>query len=89
MVIAAYTVEGCGRGNYYERFFGVFYDENGTVQQYKKPPGTLNGVERVTVAGGRITVHMKQLGPNDPRCCPTVSRQAVFELRDGAIVPVK
>ena len=42
------------------------------------------GIDSVTIAGGVVTLQTKQLGPNDPNCCPTKEVAVTFRLTDNA-----
>lgn len=44
-------------------------------------------VERIAVEDGRIAVHLSRMGPDDPRCCPSVKQIARLAVVDGRLVP--
>ena len=92
VTVAAYTVEGCGGGNNWERFVSAFYLSNGGVREFKHSaagiPGPDIGDRRgVTVRGDRMTVRYSDYAPQDPRCCPSLHKVATFRLVNGAIFP--
>lgn len=49
----------------------------------------LGMVEGMTVADGVIQLKTKWPGPNDPRCCPTVSKTLRYRWTPGKLTPVK
>ena len=89
IVIMTYTLESCSGGNDAVRTFGVFYDKNGQVKEFERPRQKVIDVRTVTVVGSRLDVEILTDGPNDPRCCPTVTRHVTYFLRDGQIIQAK
>jgi hypothetical protein len=94
VVIASFTIEGCGGRNNYGRTVGVFYEANGIVRRFKPPAVPVGGPDvddpnGVTVQGDRITVRWSDYAPDDPRCCPSLKRTTSYRLSNGTIVPAR
>jgi hypothetical protein len=92
VIIAAYTIEGCGGGNNWGRAVSVFYSAGGSVREFKQPSPGVRGPDigdkhGVTVSGDRLTVRYSDYGPNDAHCCPSLHKTATFRLVNGAIIP--
>jgi hypothetical protein len=43
-------------------------------------------VDKLTVKGSTILVDTKTLGPNDPRCCPTVKKRVAYQWKGEKLV---
>lgn len=91
VVIAAFTIEGCV-GNDYRRTVGVFHLQNGRIASFRTP--TIEGPSpddkgAFTLQGDRITIRSLAYGPNDPRCCPSLQRTAIYRLTPGAVTAVR
>jgi hypothetical protein len=87
VVIAAYTVEGCGGGNNWVSQFGVFSEEGGRVVEYAQPDPPSFVVEHVRVANAVIEVDGKAYAATDGRCCPSVSSNARLRVEGRRVVP--
>ncbi len=88
-MVATYTLESCTGGNDYRRFIGVFYEDRGQIGEFRYVSAQPTGVVGATVFNGQINVQMKHLGPNDARCCPSVSRNATYKLADGRLIQTR
>lgn len=72
-------------GNAGHRYLAAVLNENGVPRHVASVFLGLNiGIESVTIANGVVTLQTKQLGPNDPTCCPTKEVVATFRLNDNA-----
>ncbi|MDF0678186.1 MAG: hypothetical protein P0107_03685 [Nitrosomonas sp.] len=45
-------------------------------------------VESIEVKNGLIHIHALWPGPNDPRCCPTVTKTAVYQWQGKALADI-
>jgi hypothetical protein len=62
----------------------VFLDQG---RSYRTLTADLSGqTERLTVKGPDILVDTLMLGPNDPRCCPTLKARMHFRWQGGKLV---
>lgn len=87
VVVAVYTVEGCGGGNNWASLLGVFSEEAGRVVQYAlpDPPGFV--VESARVDKGVIEVSGLDYAPNDGRCCPSLHVGARYRITGRTVSP--
>lgn len=63
----------------------------GAGRGYQVAAGTteaLGMVESIEVKNGLIHIHALWPGPNDPRCCPTVKKTAVYQWQGKALADV-
>ena len=71
-------------GNAGHRYLAAVLNENGAPRHVASVFLGLNiGIDSVTIADGVVTLQTKQLGPNDPTCCPTKEVVATFRLNDN------
>ena len=62
----------------------IFLDQGRT---YRTLTIDLTGlVEKIAASGSTIVVDTKTLGPNDPRCCPTVKKRVTYQWKSGKLV---
>ena len=62
----------------------IFLDQG---KNYRTLTTDLTGlVEKFTVNGSTILVDTKTLGPNDPRCCPTVKKRVTYQWKGEKLV---
>lgn len=65
----------------------VFLDQG---RNYRTLTTDLGGdVQKVAVNGSTIVIDMLTLGPNDPRCCPSVKAQRRFQWTGQKLVMLK
>ncbi len=92
VVVARYTIEGCGGGNNWTATFGVFLAEGGRFRAIAVPDDPRSQqalpqvVERVRVEGERILVEGLNYSADDARCCPSIPRRATLALLEGRLV---
>ena len=68
-------------GNTGHRYLAAVLNKNGAPQHVASAFLGLNiRIDAVAITDGIVTLQTKQLGPNDPTCCPTKEVAAVFEL---------
>jgi hypothetical protein len=89
VAVATYGLEGCGGGNNWSSTFGVFAEQGGRVVAYRVASPPRWPVDGVRVEGGMLVVSGLDYGPNDPRCCPSIRRQARYTLSGGSVVPAR
>jgi len=73
-----------------DKVFGIFSEDGGGV--VREWPLVLEVAGRVTglaAPGGRIEVRWNSWRPNDPRCCPSLTHETAFILREGQAVAAK
>ncbi|MCY4437151.1 MAG: hypothetical protein OXE05_07440 [Chloroflexi bacterium] len=71
-------------GNAAHRYLAAVLNENGVPRHVASAfLGHNIGIDSVTIADGIVTLQTKQLGPNDPNCCPTKEVVATFRLDDN------
>lgn len=87
VVVAVYTVEGCGGGNNWASQLGIFSEESGRVVEYAVPDPPAFVVESARVAQTVIEVSGLGYGPNDGRCCPSVRSSARYRVEARRVVP--
>ena len=87
VVVAVYTVEGCGGGNNWVSQFGVFSEEANRVVQYALPDPPAFVVESARVANAVIKVAGLDYAPDDGRCCPSIRREAQYRVTGRAVAP--
>ena len=72
-------------GNAGLRYLAAVLNENGAPGHVASAFLGLNiGIDSVAIADGVVTLQTKQLGPNDPTCCPTKEVVVTFRLTDNA-----
>ena len=72
-------------GNAGHRYLAAVLNESGSPKHVSSAFLGLNiGIDSVTIADGVVTLQTKQLGPNDPNCCPTKEVVVTFRLTDNA-----
>ena len=72
-------------GNAGHRYLAAVLNENGVPRHVASVFLGLNiGIDSVTITDRVVTLQTKQLGPNDPTCCPTKEVVATFRLTDNA-----
>jgi hypothetical protein len=78
--------------------YGPTYSNNGVVVLAKQGASyaaagetqdPLGLVEGMTVADRTIQLKTKRPGPNDPRCCPSVTKTLRYRWTPGTLTPVK
>jgi hypothetical protein len=87
VVVAVYTVEGCGGGNNWASLLGVFSEEAGRVVPYTLPDPPAFVVERAEVADGVIEVTGLDYAPDDGRCCPSLPVSARYRITGRTVSP--
>ena len=72
-------------GNAGHRYLAAVLNENGVPRHVASVFLGLNiGIDSVAIANGVVTLQTKQLGPNDPNCCPTKEVGVTLKLTDNA-----
>lgn len=84
VVIAAYTLEGCGGGNNWGQQMVVLQAQQGVTRKLAGIGGP--SFEALKVVDGRLVAVASGYGPNDPRCCPTLKGPVTYVLRGDALV---
>jgi len=83
-IVLIWAVLGPTSG-YYK--MSVFLDQG---RNYRTLTTNLSGdVQKLTVNGRTIVIDVLNLGPNDPRCCPSVKAQQRFQWTGQKLVAVK
>ena len=71
-------------GNAAHRYLAAVFNENGTPRHIASAfLGLSIGIDSVAIEDGVVTLQTKQLGTNDPNCCPTKEVVATFRLADN------
>ena len=71
-------------GNAAHRYLAAVFNENGTPRHIASAfLGLSIGIDSVAIEDGVVTLQTKQLGTNDPNCCPTKEVVATFRLTDN------
>jgi len=83
-VVAPWSTEGCGGGNYWGASVGVFKQSGGRWQEIDSA-GIEGQPESIEVRGNQIRVRTKSYGPNDPRCCPSQMVTVRLALSNGKL----
>jgi hypothetical protein len=86
VVIAVYTVEGCGGGNNWVRQLGVFSEEGGRVVEYVQPDPPTFVVEEARVNNTVIEVNGLGYAATDGRCCPSVRSSTRLRVEGRRVV---
>jgi hypothetical protein len=73
-------------GTWWHNRVVVFTDKGKGYQAVAETSDPLGQVESVEVKDGFIHVHALWPGPNDPRCCPSVKKTAVYQWQGNKIV---
>lgn len=72
-------------GNAGHFYLAAVLSENGAPRHVASAFLGLNiGIDLVAIADGIVTLQTKQLGPNDPNCCPTKEVVVTLQLTDSA-----
>jgi hypothetical protein len=89
VVVAVFTVEGCGGGNNWASQLGVFSEEAGRVIEYAlpDPPGFV--VDSARVSKGIIAVNGLDYAPDDGRCCPSLRVAARYRIEGRRVTPMR
>jgi hypothetical protein len=87
VVVAVYTVEGCGGGNNWVSRFGVFSEEVGRVVEYTLADAPNFVVDHAEVAKGLIDVSGLAYAPDDGRCCPSIRSAARYRIEGRRVTP--
>ncbi|KXK38791.1 MULTISPECIES: FG-GAP repeat domain-containing protein [Nitrosomonas] len=66
----------------------IFTDSGRGYQVAAGTEDALGMVESIEVKNGLIHIHALWPGPNDPRCCPTVKKIAVYQWQGKALADV-
>jgi hypothetical protein len=74
-------------GTWWNNRVVVFTDKGKGYQAVAQSTEPLGQVESVEVKDGFIHVHALWQGANDPRCCPSVKKTAVYQWQDDKIIP--
>ncbi len=91
VAVVRHSVEGCGGGgNNSATLVSVLVRQGGRLAALPMTPGRGHPdmVERVTVRDGLIHVEGRSMGPDDPRCCPTLLRRQAYAVANGRVVAV-
>jgi hypothetical protein len=75
-------------GTYFHNNVTVFTDTGRGYQMAAETADALGSVESIEVKNGLIHINALWPGPNDPRCCPTVKKTAVYQWQSKALVDV-
>ncbi len=68
-------------GNAGHRYLAAVLNENGVPRHVASVfLGLKIGIDSIAIANGVVTLKTKQLGPNDPNCCPSKEVAATFRL---------
>ena len=72
-------------GNAAHWYLAAVLNENGAPKHVASGfLGLKIGIDSATIADGVVSLQTKQLGPNDPNCCPTKEVAVTFRLIDNA-----
>jgi hypothetical protein len=83
-IVSIWTALGPTYG-YYK--MSIFLDQG---KNYRTLTTDLGGdVQKVTVNGSTILIDLLTLGPNDPRCCPSVKAQRRYQWTGQKLVMLK
>lgn len=88
-IIVVYGVEGCGGGNVAISKLAVLDVKNDHVilkSEIELDRSEISGVENIVVIGGAITLNAKVYGPNDPRCCASLTKNIIYQFDGNKII---
>lgn len=86
IVVAVYTVEGCGGGNNWASQLGVFAEESGRVVEYAQPVPPTFVVENARVNNAVIEVNGMGYASTDGRCCPSIRSSTRLRVEGRRVV---
>lgn len=85
--IAVITAAGYDGGNNWQAVVAVWTGEGMLRSVGEYVIHDMQGsVERIAVADGQIAVHLSRMGPDDPRCCPSIEQVVRLAVKDGLLV---
>jgi len=84
IVVAAYTLEGCGGGNFWGQHLVVLDVSNGTARKLAITAGPL--FEELRIADGRLSADVTSYAPDDARCCPSLKANKSFSISGQTLV---
>lgn len=74
-----------GGGNACASTFGVFLIRDGKVSLLPTKPEPTGQLHDISVTAGRIIVHTNSYSPSDPRCCPSLHHQSIYEVHKDLV----
>jgi hypothetical protein len=84
-IVATYALQGCGGGNNWGSTLVVLSAQSGKVEMVADTTGP--GFDEIKISNGQVLAKVTDYGPNDPRCCPSVSKPMIFSVRGNKLAP--
>jgi len=84
-----YTLEGIRGGNDWLQFLAVkFSSANGRIIWKQAGGKDIRAVENIKITNEKIVASTLEYGPSDDSCYPSVSKTAIFVIRNGKLIEV-
>ena len=78
IVVAAFTLEGCGGSNYWGQQLVVLDVSNGAARKLASTGGP--SFETLRIADGQLSADVTSYAPGDGRCCPSLKANKSFSI---------